>query len=246
MAQSIFSTGNLWGIPAGTNVTPVRFGTLQDVSVDFSFDMKKLYGGFQFPVEQARGKGSIDIKATLGRVDPTLFNQVFFGLTNPTGEVLGSTDETTNIAATVTVANSATWSVDLGVYFVGLNKYLTRVASAPATGQYSVAAGVYTFASADVTTSGKVMISYTYASAATGSTITQSNTLLGSNVVLGLQLTEYFKGAAGGKSMSMNFKAVQCSKLNMPLKLDDFALPVLDMSAQDDGSGNVFTWTMTG
>ena len=194
MAQSIFSTGNLWGIPAGTNVTPVRFGTLQDVAVNFSFDLKKLYGGFQFPVEQARGKGTIDIKATLGRVDPILFNQVFFGLTNPTGEVLGSTDESTSIAATVTVANSSTWSVDLGVYFTGLNKYLTRVASGPTTGQYSVTSGVYTFAAADVTTSGLVKISYTYTSAATGNTITQSNTLLGNNVILGLQLTEYFKG----------------------------------------------------
>ena len=84
MAQSVFSTGNLWGIPAGSNVTPVRFGTVQDIAVDFSFDLKKLYGNFQFPVEQARGKGTIDIKATIGRVDPILFNQVFFGLTNPT------------------------------------------------------------------------------------------------------------------------------------------------------------------
>ena len=246
MAQSIFSTGNLWGIPAGTNVTPVRFGTLQDVAVNFAFDLKKLYGGFQFPVEQARGKGTIDIKATLGRVDPILFNQVFFGLTNPTGEVLGSTDETATIATTVTVANSATFATDLGVYNTILAKYLTRVASAPATGQYSVAAGVYTFNATDVSGGGKVQISYTYASASTGSTITQTNTLLGSNVILGLQLTEYFKGAAGGKSVSMNFKAVQCNKLSLPLKLDDFTMPSLDMSAQDDGTGSVFTMTMTG
>ena len=32
----------------------------------------------------------------------------------------------------------------------------------------------------------------------------------------------------------------------MPLKLDDFTLTSLDMSAQDDGTGNVFTWTLTG
>ena len=35
-------------------------------------------------------------------------------------------------------------------------------------------------------------------------------------------------------------------KLAMPLKLDDFSLPQLDMSAQDDGSGNVFNYSMTG
>ena len=32
----------------------------------------------------------------------------------------------------------------------------------------------------------------------------------------------------------------------MPLKLDDFILPQIDMSAQDNGSGNVFNYSMTG
>ena len=45
MVQSSFGAGNLWGIPQGANPTPVRFATIQDVTVDFSFDFKMLYGG---------------------------------------------------------------------------------------------------------------------------------------------------------------------------------------------------------
>jgi hypothetical protein len=123
-----------------------------------------------------------------------------------------------------------------------LGKWLTRVASAPATGQYSVnaATGVYTFASAD--SGGSIKLYYTYASASTGTTITGANPAMGSGRVFSLQLVNSFKG----KSISLSFGAVQSSKLSLPMKLDDFSMPSLDMSAQDDGTGNVFSWTLTG
>jgi hypothetical protein len=245
MAQSSFGTGNLWSIPSGSNPTPVRFGTLQDVTVDFSFDFKKLYGGFQAPVEQARGKLTIDIKASAGRIDPLLFNGVMFGLSTTTGTVAGSVDEVAAIPSTpfqVTVANAASFSADLGVYDATSVKYLTRVASGPTTGQYAVnvATGVYTFAAAD--TGHQVRISYTYNVTGTGSTITATNQLLGSGPIFALQLVEQYRG----KNFSLYFPAVQASKLGLPLKLDDFTLPSFDMSAQDDGAGNVFTMTLTG
>ena len=224
MAQSIFGTGNLWGIPAGTNPTPVRFGTLQDVAVDFSFDFKMLYGGTQFPVEQARGKAKLDLKATLGRVDPVLFNGMFFGSSAATGEQLNSVDETTTIPGTpyiITVANGATFSRDLGVYDTTAKKFLTRVASAPATGQYAV-------------------------NTTTGTTITYTNTLMGAGPIFAVELVETYVGSAGSKSFSLYLPAVQSSKLTMPLKLDDFTMSSIDMSAQDDGAGNIFTMSITG
>ena len=49
---------------------------------------------------------------------------------------------------TITVANAATFSVDVGVAYAS-GAPLVAVASAPAHGQYSVAAGVYTFNAAD-------------------------------------------------------------------------------------------------
>lgn len=248
MAQSIFGTGFMFATPSGANPTPTRFGALQDVSVDFSFDMKQLWGSNQFPLEQGRGKGKIDIKASIGRVDPNLFNNIFFGLTTATGETLNSVDEAGTIPTTpfqITVVNSATWSVDLGVYDTTAKIWLTRVASAPATKQYSVAAGVYTFAAAD--TGHIVAISYTYTSAATGVKLSYTNQILGGSVVFSVQLVNKFKHGDGTtRSLFLNFPAVQCPKLGMPLKLDDFTLTSLDLMAQDDGAGNVFNYSMTG
>jgi hypothetical protein len=249
MPQSVFGIGNLFAVPSGANPTPSHIGALQDVSVDFSFDMKQLYGGNQFALEQARGKGKIDIKASTGRFDPVLFNTVVFGLTTATGETLNAIDEGPSaIPGTpfqVTVANAANWVTDLGVYDVTAKLYKTRVASSPAAGQYSVAAGVYAFAAADTTHN--VKISYTYSSASTGTKLAYTNQLLGASVVFGLELVNSFTGADGVKrSMLLHFPAVQCPKLSMPLKLDDFSLPQLEMHAQDDGSGNVFDYSFTG
>lgn len=253
MAQSVFGVGFLFATPAGANPTPTRFGRLQDVSVDFSFDIKLLYGGFQFPVEQARGKGKIDIKASIGVVDPNLFNNIFFGLTTSTGQTLNSIDEgPTAIPATpfqITVANGGTFSQDLGVYNITTKLWMVRVASGPTAGQYSVntTTGVYLFASADNVSGYSVKISYTYTASGSGTKLAYTNQILGSNVVFSMQLVNSFKGQDGvNRSIFLNFPAVQCPKLSMPLKMDDFTIPSLDLSAGDDGAGNVFNYSMTG
>lgn len=245
MAQSVFGAGFLFGIPSGASSTPVMFGAVQDTSVDFSFDLKQLYGQSQFALEQARGKGKIEIKSSVGRFDPSLFNQIYFGQTLASGELLNSISETATIPSspnTVVAANGAMFKTDLGVYSVALGRFMTRVASGPTTGQYAVntSTGTYTFASTD--SGATVKLNYTYASTSTGSTITGGNLPMGSSPIFGLQLLNSFKG----KSIALSFGAVQSSKLGLPMKLDDFSLPSLDMSAQDDGTGAVFTWTMTG
>lgn len=245
MPQSNFGAGYLFGVPSGANPSPRMFGAVQDVSVDFSFDLKQLHGQGQFAIEQGRGKGKIDIKASAGRVDPLLFNDMFFGLSASTGEVLGSQLEAFSIPATpftVTVANGVTFRADLGVLDVATGLFMTRVASGPTTGQYSVntTTGVYTFASAD--TGKAVKISYTYGSTTTGKTIVGTNTVMGSGPVFALHLVNTFRS----KTLYLSFPAVQSSKLSMPLKLDDFLLPALEMSAQDDGTGSVFTFSATG
>lgn len=248
MAQSVFGVGFLFATPTGSNPTPTRFGRLQDVSVDFSFDDKLLYGSNQFPLEKARGKGKIDLKATVGVVDPALFNNVVFGLTTTAGETLNSIDENqTPAVGTFTVANGATFSQDLGVYNTITGLWMTRVASAPAAGQYAVntATGVYTTNTAQ---NGQLLrVSYTYSSNSTGTSLAFTNQLMGSQVYFSVQLVNKFKGADGVvRSLFLNFARVTCPKLAMPLKLDDFTLSQMDMSAGDDGSGNVFNYSMTG
>lgn len=247
MPASNFGVGLLFSIPSVSNPTPSFFGALQDVSVDFSFDLKELYGSFQFPLEQARGKGKIGIKAGLGQFDPVLFNQLYFGLTTSTGETRNSAREAWAIPATpyqVTVANSGTFAVNLGVYDTTSLKWMTRVASGPTTGQYSVvvATGVYTFAAADTTHN--VQIYYTYTSSSTGTTLTYTNQLMGSGPIAALTLTNY--NQTKGKYLYLNFNAVQSNKLGLPMKLDDYTIASMDFGAQDDGTGNIFQWSMTG
>lgn len=245
MVQSVFSAGYLFAIPSGANPTPMMFGAVQDTTVDFSFDLKQLYGQSQFPLEQARGKGKIEIKASIGRVDPNLFNQIYFNLALAPGETLSSVGEASTIPTspfTVTALNGATFKTDLGVYSSTLGRFLSRVASAPASGQYAVntTSGVYTFAAAD--TGGVIKLYYTYGSTSTGGAIAGQNTPMGAGPIFSLQLVNQYRG----KSLSLSFPAVQSSKLGLPMKLDDFTLPSLDMQAQDDGTGTVFNWTMTG
>src|ERR1700683_2291766 len=169
MAQSVFGVGFLFATPQGANPTPTRFGRLQDVGVDFSYDSKLLYGSNQYALEQARGKAKIELKAAAGVVDPALFNNVFFGLTTTTGETLNSIDESaTPSTGTFTVANGGTFSQDLGVYNTVTGLWMTRVASAPAAGQYAVntTTGVYTTNTAQ---NGQALrVSYTYASSSRG------------------------------------------------------------------------------
>lgn len=245
MVQSLFAQGWLTTIPAGANPTPVRFGACQDISVDWGWDTKPLHGNNQFPLEHGRGKGKIQIKVAVGRIDPNLFNQVVFGATLATGEKLNSIEETSAIPTTpfqITVVNGANFSVDLGVFDATALIFLTRVASAPATGQYSVtiATGVFLFAAADV--GHIVRISYTYTSAGTGKTITGGNPLLGAPPIFGAHLVNAFRG----KSQWMNFPAAVSEKLSFPMKLDDFTLPAIDMLVQDDGTGNVYYMSETG
>src|SRR5690349_13228055 len=96
--QSNFGAGYLFALPPGGG-TPRMFAAAQDSSVDLKYDMKMLYGQKNFPIEQARGKGTLDIKITTGRIDPDLFNAIFFNATATVGEILTALGESVNVPA---------------------------------------------------------------------------------------------------------------------------------------------------
>lgn len=238
-----FGSGVMWAIPtialagtAITNPTPVPFGILQDVSVDISYNKKELYGQYQFPVAIARGTAKITAKAKFARITASLFNQVF-GETPSTGEIKAQFQEAGSIPGTpfqVTVANSATWTVDLGVFYSATSLPLTRVASAPATGQYSVAAGVYAFAAAD--TGLAVKISYLYTTAvAPGVNFTINNNLLGLSPFFQANLSQSYQG----KNLMAQFNRCIADKLTLATKLEDWNIPELDFSMMADDSNVV-------
>ncbi len=239
--QSAFGAGFLWGTPV--NGAPVMFAALQSCSMDVSFDQKMMYGQSSFALEMARGKGKIDFKAAVGRIDPVLFNSIFWGQSLSVGQVRTVVGEvaTPNEAGgvgTYVVANGSAFRVDLGVYDNAHGRFLTRIASGqPAEGQYAVntANGTYTFSSADVSANLKVY--YSYGSAATGSTMVVTNPVMDAGPIFRADLVQSYRG----KQSVLTAWACQSFKLSMPLKQDDFTLPEISFSAMDDGTGSVLS-----
>jgi hypothetical protein len=232
-----FGTGVLYGLPnagnTATNPTPSKFPILQEAAVDFKGDLKKLYGQSQFPVAKARGKIEVSGKAKIAAFDPMQLNQLYFGQTATTGVVIMAVDEAGTIPGTpyqITVTNSAQFVTDYGVIDTATGKQLEKVSSAPATGQYSVAAGVYTFAAADTTKT--VKISYTYTAASQGKTITLANQLQGFAPELRLFLFSNFRT----KILGIELYSVTLGAINIASKQEDFWMGDITFDAGVDAT----------
>lgn len=244
--QYSFGAGALIGTKIGAaNPTPRQLATLQEVSVEFSFNVKELMGNLQFPVAVARGAGKISGKAKFANMNAGAINDLFFDGSSATGESKVAYNEAgTPSTNSLTVANSATWTEDLGVLNRNTGRFMERVASAPATGQYSVAAGVYTFAAAD--SNPPVYVTYRYSSAvAPGKVITINNQLLGVQPTFSTVLTTRFTHS-DGVTREMNLKLNSCmsSKLALATKLEDFIIPDFDFNAFADAAGVIGTLSL--
>jgi len=218
MAHYNFGVGQVFYTPPGANQTPVQVGTLKDVSLDISRDVKELIGANAFPEDVALGKGKISGKAKSGRIFGSMLNALIAGSTIATGQKGAANNETWTIPTTpfqVTVAQSATWSEDGGVYDYTAAKWLSRVASAPATGQYSVAAGVYTFAAADVAHIVGIYYSYTIV---TGTTVSLANPLMGAATIYTLNVFNTYRT----KQKGYKLWAVCFPKVSWDDKQDDY------------------------
>lgn len=244
MSQYVFGTGQLFALPVGGGA-PLRFGALQDVSVDFNGDIKSLYGQYQYPLDVARGKTKIDWKAMTGNIDAAAFNQVFFGQTVTTGNQLAQAiNEPGTVPAastyTVTVVNAANFQNDLGVYLVSTGAQLVQVASAPATGQYSVSgAGIYTFNVAQA--SAAVLINYLWQQPAVGGSLDIGNTLIGVTPKFQLILSQTYSA----KVFTLVLYSCVAEKLSLPLKQEDHLIADLSGQAFADATNRVARITTT-
>ena len=250
-----FGSGFLYGVPTAdatgaaiANPTPTKFGVMQDVSVDFSFENKTLYGQNQFPVAIGRGKGKVGIKAKYAQIGGRNFNDMFFGQTvassgvaavnELTGKAIPTTPFTltagaSNTAVIFQIPNSGTWVRDISVLNAS-GQPMIRVASAPATGQYTVAAGVYVFAAADAALVVYINYEYSYTSALSKN-FTVVNQAMGYAPTFMCVLSSQYNGG----NLHLRFPACISSKLAFALKNDDFTIPELDIDAFADASGNV-------
>jgi len=236
MAQYNFGTGGLYLVDASSPAQATQVGVLKDVSLDISFDTKELRGSYTFPVDVARAGGKIEGSASFAQISGRLINAILGGTQTAGATVIGSNNEAGTVPGTpyaITVANTTGWS-DLGVYNVTNSKFMTRVASSPATGQYSATAGVYTFAAADTTNS--VQISYSYTSA-TANTVTLTNQLMGSGTTYQISLWNTYKS----KNVGVKLYAATLGKYSFSMPNEDFTEETLDFMGFADASNNVIS-----
>jgi hypothetical protein len=247
----IFGAGSLVATPlqdgygnaiSQTAQTPVLLAVAQEISIAAKFDVKKLYGENQFPVAIARGKGDVSIKVKNANLIGAVLNSLVFGQTNNTNSQLAAyIDRTGTVisgtAVTIVPPTSGVYAYDLGARY-GTGVPLTRVASAPTVGQYSVnlATGAYTFATAE--TGNTVFISYEYtipnAQNKTGQTITVKNLAMGSQPEVRLDYWTSFQG----KQTVITFPRATGNGISMATKLDDFMVPEIDFDCYADGTTN--------
>lgn len=245
--QYSFGSGVLYGKSlTNTPATPVRFGALQDVSIDMQFNTKELYGSKQFPLALGRGTGKIMGKANFAQFNAQTFNDLFFGLSNPaTGSVRTAVEEAQTVTAnTVTATNNATFVADLGVVLASDHSLYTRVTATPVGQQYTCneTTGVYTFNASQANV--PVLVSYTYTDASNGKKILITNQLLGTSPQFSTVLTSSFTRGSSTKKITLVLNACMSNKLTLATKLEDFTIPGFEFQAYADDADNIGSLSM--
>ena len=252
--QLIFGIGALWG--QRTDVSSIgtdQFAILQDNSIDFSFELKELYGQLQFPVDIARGKGKISGKTKMARVFAALYADLFFGASVTANlENNVSENELATVPSTpyqVSVAHAGTaWVSDLGVYYnsgTNIGKRFTEVfTTAPSSsGTYYVnATGGYTFASGDA--AAVVAISYVFTDT-NGKEITLTNNFMGYTPTF--EATFYQQRNTQGSTGQLTLLLNECvsSHLTFPSRIDDYGIPDFDFMAFSNQGGQIGSLSTT-
>lgn len=235
-----YSMGALYAVPGVANPTPVPVGFLKGCKVD----MKQSKATFRGPMRDITDVAdkARDWTISIDNADfrASAFGMVVAGGVTATGGLSLAPGEAITLAATVTVANGATFSENGGVLDLVLNKWMQVVPSAPTTGQYSfnAATGVYTFAAADI--GHAAMVVYTYGSVTLGQTTTVNNSLQSASTPYKLRVYSPFAvvGSPGQvRLIGLDFASVHFEDLSFDFKVEDFAAHNLKGFASQDMIG---------
>jgi hypothetical protein len=250
-----FGPGTAWLTPvqdafgnvvATNNASPILIAGIQNIDLDLSAEVKELYGTQSFALAIGRGKQKMGIKISNAQVHGALWNQLFFGqaITNQTYsmvyDTLGSAIPATPFQITPTVPGTGTWVYNLGVRDANNIPLLRLPTGTPATGQYTCAAGVYTFATAD--TGKTVYIDYQYtATSLIAKRLDLQNLPMGAMPLFRLDMVFPYLGNV----MAATFPFCTSTGAKFATKLDDFAYPEFDLSAFAPGgvSPGTLAWS---
>jgi len=249
MSQPLFGTGLATLTPTASGAqTPIVVAVLQDISLDVSGKIVDLIGNMQVAVDKAKAEVKWSGKFKSGYFAGGLIAAILSGSTSAVGSqqpifgetftLSGATYTTTKGALTIAGAAG-----DLGVFDTTANKFLTAVASAPATGQYvpATSAGLMTFAAADNTHI--MQVSYLYTASAVGTTITYNNQYMGTNTTFAFRLFNNYQAAQGGANVAaaagIYLPVVTIPKLSLAFKNAGFTEKSVDFECSANAAGLV-------
>jgi hypothetical protein len=236
--------GGLIAVP-----TPINMPSCTDFSIDGKFDTKMHEGREQYSVASAVIKRSIAVKFTNNKHTAQTLNagDAESSVTGSKRVYADSTTApflipTTPFTDAVVPPLSGTFVSDGGVFFGQTNgadagKQLTRVASAPAAGQYTVSnLGVYVYAAADV---GKpIYRNYVY-NITTGQSTTIYNRDSGAGAEYGLIITS---ALYAGNIATYDIPRCNIKSVGTPYKHGDFMAAAYELEVMADPiTGIVFT-----
>lgn len=239
-----FGSGTLFINPNGgtlaANPTPFRLGVLQDVNVEFKGATEKLWGQNRLPDLVAPSQVEISVKANFAGIQGLVLSQAMLCGTVTAGVKQQVDLEPHSVPAstpyTVTTTNSTTFLLDLGVTYAATGRNLTRVASGPTQGEYSVSAGIYTFAAADA--GAGVLIGYVYTLASTGQTFAYQNQKQGVGPTCDLWLYPSFLNGTRGLHLPVSY----CTSIGFPTKQKGFVIQPIAFDCADNPGGNAIEW----
>lgn len=243
-----FGAGQMFMTPIGAvDNTPVRIGIMQNVSMEFSFDEKPLYGTNQFPEAVARGKAKLSCKCSFAQIDAKAIGTVFLGGTPVVGQEVTIDQEagsvSTDASHNILVAGHTNFTADLGVSYATTGQPLKQVtAGSETTACYSVAViggskGTYSFSAGD---SGVAMsISYQKNDGVTGFKTQITNQRMGSFIPFQTDLYEINPENVPNTQWGARLYKCSSSKLTLATKQDDWIIPDMDWSCYANPAGVV-------
>jgi hypothetical protein len=239
-----------------TNPTPINIGFAQEITYSEKATLKSLYGTSKRALAVAGGTIKSSIKVKAARISLKALNAAYYGGTLNTGMIVsvigGYTPGTvaTAIPATPftitpvlpTAYGTGTWVADRGVVNATTGLPMTAVTGTPNAGQYSVAAGVYTFSSADHSSGYSVLISSDFSETTVGQSILVANQPLGQIVSVGAVITAL--DPTTNLQASLQIFNIAFTSLDLGTKPEDFEMPDLEGECFVNAAGNIYQWNI--
>lgn len=243
--KKIYGPGRFFGIGNYTAPTPMRPYLVQDQSVTFKREVKEIYGENQLAADGSSGTMSVSGKVSLGTTNARLVVDQLFSDAGTAGSQINEADNElgTITSHIITVVNSAAWATDLGVLNTTTGARYVCVTSGPVAGvSYSVAAGVYTFATGETGTTFK--ISYLYTVAVGGELITLTNQKQGKvGVFTSIMVFPWQNQAAAVEQDVLTLNVCLLTDHEVSTKMSDYGKPTFSFSSFCDANDNLGTFS---